>query len=129
MPKQVVNSATLKCSMGMAPSSLVVLSAHMLMVGYQPAANIMDHLPMINIFPFGLCRSLTNPTVAAATAAAMGVLTPMPCIPNTPTPWAPGSPTVFLANLPALNDTSKCNCIWAGVIEISDAGQTTSFIP
>jgi len=129
MPKQVVNSANLKCSMGMAPSSLVVLPVHMLMVGYQPAANVMDHLPMINIFPFGLCRSLANPTVAAATAAAMGVLTPMPCIPNTPTPWAPGSPTVLLANMPALNDTSKCNCAWAGVIEITDTGQATTCIP
>jgi hypothetical protein len=129
MPKQVVNSATLKCSMGTAPSTLVVLPAHMLMVGYQPAANIMDHLPLVNIFPFGLCRSLTNPAVAAVTSAAMGVLTPMPCIPNTPTQWTRGSPVVVLANMPALNDTSKCNCAWAGVIEITDAGQTTTCIP
>jgi hypothetical protein len=129
MPKQVVNSATLNCSKGSAPSTLVLLPAHMLMVGKQPAANVMDHLPMINIFPFGLCRSLTNPAVAAATAAAMGVLTPMPCIPKTLSPWAPGSSTVLLANMPALNDTSKCNCTWAGVIEITDAGQTTTCIP
>jgi hypothetical protein len=129
MPKQVVNSATLNCSKGSAPSTLVLLPAHMLMVGNQPAANVMDHLPMINIFPFGLCRSLTNPAVAAATAAAMGVLTPMPCIPKTLSPWAPGSSTVLLANMPALNDTSKCNCTWAGVIEITDAGQTTTCIP
>jgi len=129
MPKQVVNSATLKCSMGMAPSTLVVMPAYMLMVGYQPAANIMDHQTLVNIFPFGMCRSLANPPVAAATAAAMGVLTPMPCIPNTPSPWAPGSPTMLLANMPALNDTSKCTCAWAGVIEITDAGQSTTDIP
>jgi hypothetical protein len=42
MPKQVVNSAKLKCSMGMAPSSLIVLPVHMLKVGDQPAANIYE---------------------------------------------------------------------------------------
>ena len=53
-----------------------------------PDANIMDHIPMsADIMPFGMCISPSNPTVASATAAAMGVLTPMPCIPNTPAPW------------------------------------------
>jgi hypothetical protein len=129
MAKQVVNAALLKCSMGMAPGSLVVLPTHMVMCGDQPAANIMDHVPMLNIMPFGMCQSLANPTVAAATAAAMGVLTPMPCIPSTPAPWIPGSPTVLIADMPALNDTSKCMCAWAGVIEVTNPGQTTTEIP
>lgn len=129
MAKQVVNDAMLKCSMGMAPGSLVVLPANMVMCGNQPAANIMDHVPMLNIMPFGMCQSLANPTVAAATAAAMGVLTPMPCVPNTPAPWGPGSPTVLLANMPALNDSSKCMCAWAGVIEVINPGQMTTEIP
>jgi hypothetical protein len=128
MPKQVVSSAMLKCSMGTAPSSLVV-PVTMALDGYQPAANVMDHVPMMNILPFGMCQSLANPTVAAATAAALGVLTPMPCIPNTPTPWAPGSPTLLIGNMPALNDTSKCVCVWAGVIEVTNAGQMTTDIP
>jgi hypothetical protein len=128
MPKQVVNGAMLKCSMGMAPGTLVVLPMNMVMCGNQPAANIMDHIPMMNIMPFGMCQSLANPTVAAATAAAMGALTPMPCIPNTPAPWIPGSPTVMLAHKPSLNDTCKCMCAWAGVIEITNPGQTTTNI-
>jgi hypothetical protein len=49
----------------------------------------------------------------------------MPCIPITPAPWAPGSPTVLIANMPALNNTCKLNCIWGGVISISQAGQVT----
>lgn len=128
MAKQVVNSAMLTCSMGMAPSSFVVLPVQMVMDGNQPAANIMDHLPMVNIMPFGMCQSLANPVVAAATAAALGALTPMPCIPNTPAPWVPGSPSVLLANFPALDDSSTCSCLWAGTITITDPGQATTDI-
>ena len=56
------------CSFGLAPSSLVVLPVNRVMTGNQPAANIMDHMPMVNILPFGMCSSLANPAVAAATA-------------------------------------------------------------
>lgn len=129
MPLQVVNTAQLQCSMGMAPSVMVVLPVHMAMSGNQPAANILDHKPMVNIMPFGMCRSLANPTVAAATSAALGVLTPMPCIPNTPTPWTPGSATVLLDNAPALNNSCKLMCMWAGVIQVTAPGQTTHVIP
>lgn len=129
MAREVVNGAILKCSMGTDPSTLVVLPVNMVMCGNQPAANIMDHAPMMNIMPFGMCQSLGNPTVAAATAAAMGTLTPMPCIPNTHAPWGPGSPTVLIANMPALNARSKCICAWAGVIEVTNPGQTTAAIP
>ena len=129
MGKQVVNLAMTKCSMGMAPGTLMVAPLNMVMCGNQPAANIMDFIPMVNIMPFGMCQSPANPVVISATAAAMGVLTPMPCIPVTTAPWAPGSPTVILANFPALNDTSKCMCTWTGVIEITNPGQTTTDIP
>jgi hypothetical protein len=129
MAEQVCMGATLKCSFGMAPSSLVVLPANRVMTSNQPAANIMDHIPMTNVMPFGACQSLANPQVAAATSAAMGVLTPMPCIPMTPSPWVPGAPTVMIANQPALDTPSKLMCNWAGVIEIQVAGQMTHQIP
>ena len=117
--------AMLKCSFGVAPSSLVVLPKNKVITSYVPAANIMDHIPMVNIMPFAMCQSLANPMVAAATAAALGVLTPMPCIPVTPSPWVPGSADVILANFPALNDTSKLMCNWGGVIEVKMPGQQT----
>lgn len=129
MAQLVVSGAMLQCSFGMAPSSLVVLPVNKTMGAGPPAANIMDHKPMVNIPPFGMCQSLANPTVASATSAAMGVLTPMPCIPATSAPWAPGSPTVLLANQPILNDTSKCMCNWAGVISINNAGEATVKVP
>ncbi|WP_256091585.1 DUF4280 domain-containing protein [Candidatus Thiosymbion oneisti] len=125
----VCSGATLQCSFGSAPSTLTVLPINQMMTGYMPAANIMDHKPMVNILPFGMCTSLANPTVAAATAAAAGVLTPMPCIPVTPAPWAPGSPTVIFGNMPALNNTSKLMCTWGGVISVIAPGQVTEQIP
>lgn len=128
MALQVVNGAVLACSMGAAPSNLTVLPANRRITDNQPAANIMDYVPMVNIMPFGMCMSPANPQVAAATAAALGVLTPQPCIPATSSPWTPGSPTVLLANQPALNNTSMCMCNWAGVITISYAGQSDAEI-
>ena len=129
MPMQVVNTAQLMCSQGMAPSALVVLPLNRVMSGNQPAANIMDHKPMANILPFGMCRSPANPVVAAATAAALGVLTPMPCVPATPAPWMPGAVTVLLGNAPSLDNTCKLMCMWAGVIQVVAPGQVTQIIP
>lgn len=118
----VCMGATLKCSFGNAPSSLVVLPLNRV-ITKTPLANIMDNKPMINILPFGMCTSLMNPMVAAATSAALGVLTPQPCIPATVTPWVPGVPTVLIKNMPALNNTCKLTCMYGGVIEISNPGQ------
>lgn len=120
--------AALQCSFGMAPGTLMVLPANRVLTAV-PDANIMDNKPMVNILPFGACQSMANPTVAAATAAALGVLTPMPCVPCTTAPWAPGSATVMLANMPALNNSSKLMCLWGGVISINMPGQTTVSIP
>ena len=127
MGQAVAMGATLQCSFGAAPSTLVVPPASRVMTG-TPTANIMDFKPMANIPPFGMCMSPSNPTVAAATAAALGVLTPMPCVPVT-TPWVPGAPTVLVGNMPALNNSSKCMCSWGGVIQILVPGQFTTMVP
>lgn len=129
MGQQVVAGAMLKCSFGAAPSSLAVLPTNRTMAAGPPAASIMDFAPMVNIMPFGTCMSLANPTVAAATAAALGVLTPMPCIPVTVAPWIVGAPTVLLGGMPTLNNSSTCMCAWGGVISISFAGQVTVQVP
>ncbi|MBL4663869.1 MAG: DUF4280 domain-containing protein [Flavobacteriaceae bacterium] len=129
MPQQVCMGAMMSCSFGAAPSSLVVLPKNKTITSNMPAANIMDNIPMMNIMPFAMCSSLANPTVAAATTAALGVLTPMPCIPVTVAPWVPGSATVMLANMPTLNNSCTLNCMWGGVITFSNAGQTTVMVP
>jgi hypothetical protein len=129
MPQQVCNGATLQCSMGMVPSSLVVLPVNRVTTGNQPDANIMDHVPMVNIMPFGMCMSPANPAVAAATAAAFGVLTPMPCIPVTTAPWVPGAPTVMLGSSPTLDNTCTLMCMWLGVIQVVSPGEFTVSVP
>lgn len=129
MPMQVCNTAQLMCSFGMAPSALVVLPINRVLTSNQPAANIMDHKPLVNIMPFGACSSPANPSVAAATAAALGVLTPMPCVPNTPAPWVPGIPPVLIGNQPAIDNTCKLMCMWGGVIQVVMPGQMTHMIP
>src|SRR5574337_2063331 len=128
MPQQTCMGAMLKCSFGMAPSTLMP-TPKPVMTSSMVAANIMDHVPMVNILPFGMCQSIANPMVASATAAALGVLTPMPCIPNTPAPWVPGAPTVLLCNAPALDNTSMLMCMWAGVISIIVPGEMTVQVP
>lgn len=129
MGQQVVMTGALMCSFGAAPSTLVVTPENKVLVGGQPAATIMDNIPMKNIMPFGMCSSLANPTVASATAAASGVLTPMPCIPVTPAPWVPGSVTVMIAGKPALNNSCKLMCNWGGVIQINVPGQFQTNVP
>ncbi|MBI4389660.1 MAG: DUF4280 domain-containing protein [Nitrospinae bacterium] len=128
MGQQVCMGAMMQCSFGMAPSSLMVLPANLVMTT-TPSANIMDNKPFVNILPFGMCQTPSNPMVAAATAAALGALTPMPCIPVTTAPWVVGAPTVLIANMPALNNSSKLMCNWGGVISINFAGQATVQIP
>jgi hypothetical protein len=125
MPNQVCMGATLMCSFGTAPSSLMVLPVNRVTSSNVPDANINDNKPLVNILPFAMCMSLANPQVASATAAALGVLTPMPCIPVIPAPWTPGNPQVQIANMPIINNTSICNCTWGGIISITNPGQFT----
>ena len=120
--KTVCMGAPMKCSMGMTPAPLVVLPPRNSMIQGRFVANIMDNKPMVNIPTFGMCRSLANPTVASATSAAYGVLTPMPCVPCTTAPWAPGNPQVLTQGFPTLTNTSKLMCRWGGVIDFANSG-------
>ena len=115
MPILTCSGASLSCSMGSAPS---VLTTTPKIVGSgvgTTAGNVLDHLPMINIAPFGMCRSTANPAVAAASNA------PMPCVPLTVAPWTPGSAKVMVGTASALTDNSTLACAWAGQITITAA--------
>lgn len=118
----VVSSAMLQCTFGAAPASLTVLPDDRVMVEGRPAATVMDNVSMVNIPTFGMCMSLSNPQVAAATAAALGVLTPMPCVPVIAAPWSPGAAKTMIAGKPALTAGAMTNCTWGGVVSVTVPG-------
>ena len=109
--------------MGTSQAKLTVLPSRTVFLTGRPMANISDHLPMMNLAPFGKCRSLGFPTTAAATAAHHGHLTPMPCMHNTPLPWRGGKNDYIVEGDPALLKSSTCQCMWGGTISIVDDGQ------
>jgi len=122
MPKLVVHGASLKCSEGLSPSTLTVLPIGPASADEKPAATVADNKPMVNVAPFGMCKTQANPQVAAATAAAMGALTPMPCVPVITAPWSPGASLAVIDDQKALSSDSKCTCAWTGSIEITEPG-------
>jgi uncharacterized protein DUF4280 len=121
MPGQVCTGAALQCSFGSAPSTF---AASGVQVDATAPAGVVSDVAPSNVPPFAMCTSLANPQVAAATAAAMGTLTPQPCVPVL-SPWTPGSSRVTIGGVAALDDSSQCSCSWGGVITVSSAGQTS----
>lgn len=122
MPNPVVTGAMAMCSFGVAPSTLNFLPTKRVTVEGRPVGTVPDTIPAVNIPPFGMCTSLANPQVAAATSAALGVLTPMPCIPTMAGPWKPGAIRTMVGGLPVLDAASTCNCAYGGVVTISMPG-------
>jgi hypothetical protein len=122
----VVSGAQLMCAMGVAPVPMTSLPVSGVLCGGMPVTSVSDVVPMINVPSFGMCMSPVNPEVVTATAAAMGVLTPMPCVPVLSEPWTPGSPTVLVAGAPVVTEISTCSCMWGGQITVVSPGQATT---
>ncbi len=113
----VVSGASISCTMGASPGQLIVTSQLAVMMGGKPVATIQDAAPITNVCPCGMCSSLANPSVASATAAAMGVLTPMPCVPSPAGVWA-CSPGSLIGGVPVLLSDGKLMCAYGGAISI-----------
>ena len=119
----VVTGAEIHCTMGIPGITAFMATPTGVTAGGLPVGTIMDFVPMENIPTFGMCQSLANPEVASATAAALGVLTPMPCIPVTTSPWAPGAVTTTVDEMPLLTEDCVCVCDFGGEISIAFPGQ------
>lgn len=123
MLRLVAHGAALKCDQGSTKCSLIVIRPEYVVDGH-PIANVKDNQVGANITTFGMCRSMANPAVQAATAAAMGALTPAPCVPPSLSPWAPGAQYIFQdvggAPVAALTSDSMCTCPYAGMVTIED---------
>jgi hypothetical protein len=119
MPNLVCTGAALQCSMGTTPATFAASGQK---VVAPAAAGVVTDVGVASIPGFGMCISMANPQVAAASSA--GPLVPQPCVPVIPAPWSPGSSEVTIGEVPALDDASLCVCTWAGTITVSSAGQT-----
>lgn len=115
----------IKCPFGSAPVPFSALPAPRVTTNGRPAGVMTDMMPIVNIPSFGMCQNPANPTVAAATAAALGVLTPMPCIPVPAGMWLNTSPKVIIGGRSAMTDGSTLMCAWGGQISVQFSGQTT----
>lgn len=124
MPKLLCTGTMLSCSFGMAPSVFAAQGQPSLplVLGSMPSAT-MTEITASNIPPFGMCQSMANPQVAAATAAALGVLTPMPCVPMVVAPWAPPSSIMSGNGIPMATVQSKCVCAYGGTIAVQSPVQ------
>lgn len=121
----VVSGAQCVCSFGSTPSNLQVTSQGSDLAEGQPVATIQDVQPNTNILPFGMCSSLANPAVAAATAAALGVLTPQPCTMAPSGTWTSSNSKVMVGGVPCLTNECTLMCsTGAGTIQITVPGQT-----
>lgn len=123
MGLMVVTGGICTCPFGAAPCTLNFLPDKLTTVGGPYAGTIVDQIPYVNVPGFAICSSIANPAVAAATAAALGVLTPSTCLPTFPAPWVAPSVTTTIQGIPALVQTSMLNCAYGGVITIQYPGQ------
>jgi hypothetical protein len=118
-PTFVTMGAKLSCPLAIpCGATLIVDPSRKELIGNKFMANIMDFVPLKNIPSMGQCTTMSNPAVAAATAAKLGVYTPAPCVPAIPAPWKPGHTTLLVENFPALLNTDTLQCMWGGVITI-----------
>lgn len=118
MRRLVVHGATLGCSHGSTTGPLSIALGRRATAGNALVATVRDHASLMNIAPFGMCSSLANPRVAAATAAAQGKLTPQFCVPHTPTQWSQSDGAVDLDGVDALHEGATCGCAWGGRIQV-----------
>jgi Domain of unknown function (DUF4280) len=123
MPLLAADEALLTCDKGSLPSPLGVIAVNPQIRAVQKlAAEVTDCKPNFNIRPFGMCSSMGNPAVKAATAENEGVLTPQPCTPNIITAWS-GASVVTLRKVPALHVGGSVSCTFGGSVEVKDAVQ------
>ena len=122
----VSSGAVIQCSFGAKPSKLTVLSPKVMTKS--SVATIADSKPLENFTSFGMCSSLGNPAVSAATTAALGVLTPQPCTPNCAGMWVGDNLKVMSEGKPILTNTDTLACMFGGVIKIVNPNNTNVIV-
>ena len=123
MPFVLSLNSQLQCTMGLTPAPFIVLPDKKVVGKFLPLATMDANKPMVNIMPFGMCKSPANPVVASIIASSLGSVTQAPCIPNTVAPWIPSCMKVMVGNMPVVTQPDKLMCIWGGSISAISSGQ------
>lgn len=124
----VVTGAKVQCPFGTTPATLIATSQSTVLAEGKPVATIQDAAPLANILSCGMCSSLANPQVASATAAALGVLTPQPCVPAVAGTWIQAQAKCLAGGVPCLTGEATAVCSYGGSLTIVDAGQKTVLV-
>lgn len=129
MPQQTAGTAVIMCTFSMGTPSVFNATPRPVLTQQLINGVITDVAPGMNITPFPICNTPSNPAVAAATAAALGVLTPAPCTYVPAGTWFPGATNIITTGIPALDNNCKLMCAWGGMISINFPAQVTHQIP
>ncbi|MBE4106940.1 DUF4280 domain-containing protein [Vibrio parahaemolyticus] len=108
--QHLCKGATLMCTGGTSPSQLDVSPSRAIFIDNKPVANVADHIPMVNIKPFGNCT-------------LMAPISPPPCMPATPSPWNSPNSTIKIDHQMALTFGCSLQCSIGGTIKCVDPGQ------
>lgn len=100
--------AMIQCNMGTIPLPISLPMNHGVTTsaGMKMLLNANDHLPMMNILPFGLCK-LKPPTPPGVNL----------CIPMTIQAWKSGDLHCMIGGAPALTKDSFLSCTMGGMIK------------
>lgn len=105
------------CSFALGPFTLNTINN--VTIENKPVLTVKDTVPGSNIVFAGvMCTSMSNPTVASATAAAFGVLTPQPCTPMPAGMWIPGTMNSKVKQMAILDSSCSLMCAYGGKISV-----------
>lgn len=125
MANPVIMGSPCKCIFGTVPAPIGAISQKSTLVMSTPCSTVRDTAFMT----FGMCSCPNNPAVIAATAAALGVFTPAPCVPVTPGPWVTGALTVMIEGINVLDNNGVLTCAYGGVITVVQTPAVTVEVP
>ncbi len=123
----VVTGGKAMCTMGMGIFNITAVGN--VMIENKPVLTTKDNVPFFNVAPMGvMCISLANPMVASATAAALGVLTPQPCVPQFVGPWITGTISCRVKGMGIVDNTCSLMCAYGGKISITFPGAVKTIV-
>ncbi|MBR1944462.1 MAG: DUF4280 domain-containing protein [Alphaproteobacteria bacterium] len=105
-----------KCSFGTVPVPLTSTSPNV-QFEKSPVVTSIDTKSLIS---FGMCSTPSNPAVLSIIIASQGKVLVAPCVSNVVTTWMNTKMNVLSCGKPVCTEKSTCQCMWGGVISITN---------